>query len=450
MSGEPGQKSEAKSRESGDRSKKAERPDPQPGVSAPLSGPPLAAGQSSPPLEKPKRASFTPTQWKALCTLASVVGLRMLGLFLVLPIFTLYALQFTGSRFLAGFAFGCYGLTMAILQIPFGRLSDRLGRRKVLLLGMAFFSLGSFLCAVPHWFPPSWQIGALIFGRLVQGGGAVVSVAFATVADFIEPERRSTAMAVLGIPIGAAFVVGIIGGPILAGLWGKASLFWLTGFLSLGTLFPLLKYLPDTPAAAVAPAPLASVLASKPLLALSAGGFLMNFFMTTFFFYFPLIVTGQHHVGMNHYYAILLPMMLISGVTMFGFSRGADRGWARLLAALAFFCFIPSALLLFRPDAAGFDPSRLVGVIVAGTLFYIGFTGLEPILPSMVSKFAPAGAYGTALGAFNTTQFFGSFVGGAVAGILSHYSPARIMTTLMLAAVLGISLMLMVRRDRAQ
>jgi MFS family permease len=443
MSGEPGQKSEARSRESAPRSQKTERADPQPGGSAPPSGPSL-------PFEKTKRPSFTPTQWKALSTLACVVGLRMLGLFLVLPVFTLYALQFTGSRFLAGFAFGCYGLTMAILQIPFGRLSDRLGRRKVLLLGMAFFSLGSFLCAVPHWFPPAWQIGALIFGRLVQGGGAVISVAFATVADFIEPERRSTAMAVLGIPIGAAFVVGIIGGPILAGLWGKASLFWLTGFLSLGTLFPLLKYLPDTPSAAVAPAPLASVLASKPLLALSAGGFLMNFFMTTFFFYFPLIVTDQHHVGMNHYYAILVPMMLISGVTMFGFSRGADHGWARPLAGLAFFCFIPSALLLFRPDAAGFDPSRLVGVIVAGTLFYIGFTGLEPILPSMVSKFAPEGAYGTALGTYNTTQFFGSFVGGAVAGTLSHYSPARIMTTLMLAAVMGISLMLTVRRDRAR
>ena len=393
-----------------------------------------------PTLTKANRAPFTSEQRKVLLALASVVGLRMLGLFLVLPVFTLYALQFTSSRFLAGFAFGSYGLTMAILQIPFGRLSDHIGRRKVLLLGMTLFSLGSFLCALPPHVPRSWQIGALIFGRLVQGGGAIISVAFATVADFIEPQRRSTAMAVLGIPIGAAFVVGIIGGPLLAGVFGTAFLFWLTGFLGLGTDVLLAKHLPDAPATALPPAPLSSVLANRALLALAAGGFLMNFFMVTFFFYFPLIVTGQHHVKLSHYYAILLPMMLISGLTMFGFSQGADRGWARPLASLAFLCFIPSSLLLFRPEAAGLDPSRLTGVIVAGTLFYIGFTGLEPILPSLVSKFAPERTYGTALGFFNTTQFFGSFLGGAVAGAFSHFSTNYMIAILMAAALAGVLL----------
>src|SRR5579872_2935721 len=134
---------------------------------------------------KPARVPFTPLQKKILFALASVVCLRMLGLFLVLPVFTLYGLQFTHSRFLVGFAFGCYGLTMAILQIPLGRLSDRIGRRKVLLLGMSLFSLGSFLCALPPYFPHAWQIWELIFGRLVQGGGAIISVAFATVADHV-------------------------------------------------------------------------------------------------------------------------------------------------------------------------------------------------------------------------------------------------------------------------
>jgi len=315
----------------------------------------------------------------------------------------------------------------------------------VLLLGMTLFSLGSFLCAVPHWFPHPVQIGALIFGRLIQGGGAIVSVAFATVADFIEPERRSTAMAVLGIPIGAAFVIGIIGGPILAGILGTAFLFWLTGFLGLGTDLLLAKYLPEAPPTAAAPVPVSQVLASNPLRALASGGFLMNFFMATFFFYFPLIVTGQHHVKMNHYYALLLPMMLISAVTMFGFSQGADRGWARPLAALAFLSFIPSSLLLFRPEAAGLDPNRLSGVIIAGTLFYIGFTGLEPILPSLVSKLAPENTYGTALGFYNTAQFFGSFVGGAAAGALSHLSATPMLATLLIASLAGMLLMLAVR-----
>jgi hypothetical protein len=176
----------------------------------------------------------------------------------------------------------------------------------------------------------------------------------------------------------------------------------------------------------------------------------MNFFMATFFFYFPLIVTGQHHVKVNHYYALLLPMMLVSGFTMFGFSLGADRGWARPLATLAFLSFIPSSLLLFRPQAAGLDPNRLAGVLVAGTLFYIGFTGLEPILPSLVSKSAPESTYGTALGIYNTTQFLGSFVGGAVAGALSRFSASHMMAILMVAAVVGMFLMLAVRPEGVQ
>ena len=381
--------------------------------------------------------------------LASTVGLRMLGLFLVLPVFTLYGLQFTSSRFLVGLAFGSYGLTMAILQIPFGRLSDRIGRRKVLILGMALFSAGSFLCAIPHWFPPPAPIVVLIVGRLVQGGGAIISVAFAAVADHIEPDRRSTAMAVLGIPIGAAFVVGVIGGPFLAGIFGTAFLFWLTGLLGLGTDLVLVRYLPEVPPSDATPAPLGDVLAIRPLIAFSLCGFLMNFFMSTFFFYFPLIVTGQHHLKLTHYYAILLPMMLVSGITMFGFSRGADRGLGKPLAAMAFLIFLPSTILLFRPEIVGFDPARLTGVVIAGTFFYIGFTGLEPVLPSLVSKASPENAYGTALGFYNSLQFLGSFVGGSVAGALSQLQSSRpVLTTLLVASVLGFLLMLLQAKEK--
>jgi MFS family permease len=398
---------------------------------------------------KRRRTPFTRMQVRVLIALASVVGLRMLGLFLVLPVFTLYGLQFTNSRFLVGFAFGSYGLTMALLQIPFGRLSDRIGRRKVLLLGMTLFSLGSFLCAIPHWFPHPLQIWVLIFGRLVQGGGAIVSVAFAALSDFIEPERRSTGMAVLGIPIGASFAIGIIGGPILAGFLGTGFLFWLTGFLGLATDLLLAKYLPAGPPSAVAPAPMSKVLANRPLLAYASGGFLMNFFMATFFFYFPLIVTVQHHLKMNRYYVLLLPMMLISGFTMFAFSLGADRGFAKPLSAIAFFSFIPSSILLFMPSAAHLDPSHLAGVFLAGTLFYIGFTGLEPILPSLASRSTPVTAYGTALGIYNSAQFLGSFVGGSLAGALSHFPTSHMMAVLMVAAVLGFLLMLSAKSARA-
>jgi MFS family permease len=376
-----------------------------------------------------------------LFTLASMVGLRMLGLFLVLPVFTLYGLQFSSSKFLVGFAFGAYALTMAILQIPLGRLSDRIGRRKVLVMGMTLFSVGSFLCAMPPLFPHSWQIWELIFGRLVQGGGAIISVAFATVADYVEPEQRSTAMAVLGIPIGISFAVGIIGGPILAGWFGTASLFWITGALGLGTDVLLVRYLKDEAPPREAPAPMAQVFAHPPLVAYAGGGFLINFFMTTFFFHFPLIVTGQHHLKLTHYYMLLLPMMVISGVTMFGFSQGADKGWGRPLAALAFLMFIPSFVLLFAPAWLGQDPQRLFPVFLAGTLFYIGFTGLEPVLPSLVSQAAPGTSYGTALGFYNTAQFLGSTVGASVAGALANLPIDRTLFTVLAAAAIGFLMM---------
>jgi MFS family permease len=400
---------------------------------------------------KPKtvRVPFTSLQKKILVTLASVVGLRMLGLFLVLPVFTLYGLRFTHSRFLVGFAFGCYGLTMAILQIPLGRLSDRIGRRKVLILGMALFSLGSFICAVPHWFPSTIQIGVLIAGRLVQGGGAIISVAFATVADHIQAERRSTAMAILGIPIGAAFIIGVIAGPIVAGIFGTASLFWITGALGIATDMLLLNYLPETPPSGAGPVPLGEIIRTPALLAMDAGGFLMNFFMSTFFFYFPLIVTGRYHLKMTQYYEVLLPMIFISAVTMFAFTRGADRGLARPLAAVAFLVFIPSAILLFRPELLGFNPIHLASVLAGGTLFYIGFTGLEPMLPSMVSKAGPETAQGSALGVYNSMQFLGSFAGGSIAGAFAHVTAdTGMMITLMIAAVVGFALMLAVRAPK--
>ncbi len=381
---------------------------------------------------------FTSEQIKVLATLASAVGLRMLGLFLVLPVFTLYGLEFTHSRFLVGLAFGCYGLTMAFLQIPLGRLSDRIGRRKVLLLGMGLFSLGSFLCAIPDHFPAEAQIGVLIVGRLVQGSGVITSVAFATVADYIPEDKRSTAMAMLGIPIGAAFIIGVIGGPILAGAWGAASLFWLTGFLGLGTLYFLARYLPEMAPRGFEPTPVGEIVKNPALLPLDAGGFVMNFFMASFFFYFPLIVTGQDHLPMSRYYTVLLPMVLISAITMFAFTRSADRGLAKPLAALAFLVFIPSAILLFHPATLGFSSTRLTAVLAGGTLFYIGFTGLEPILPSMVSRSAPESAYGTALGIYNSSQYLGSFVGGSVAGALAHlHRPSDVMATLMVASILG-------------
>lgn len=393
-------------------------------------------------------APFSAAQRKLLVALASAVGLRMLGLFLVLPVFTLYGLQFTHSRFLVGFAFGCYGLAMACLEIPLGRLSDRIGRRKVLLIGMSVFSVGSFLCAAPAWFPPSMRIGELILARFIQGVGTITSTAFATVADTIPAERRSTAMAVIGIPIGASFMLGVIGGPFLADHFGTRFLFVFTGVLGLGSVLLLGLFLPHVAPHAAAPVRLGEIIRMPAVLALNLSGLFMNIFMTAFWFNFPLIASGRHHLKIVQYNEVLVPMLLISGATMFGFSRGADRGWGRGLGSVAFLILVASAILLFAPAVAGLDPQKLVALFVAGTLFLVGFTALEPILPSLVSQTAPSNSYGTALGGFQTFQFFGSFAGGSLAGALAHLSSSYIMATLAATSFAGCVLMFFTRSDR--
>jgi len=403
-------------------------------------------------IAQPPRLPFTQNQRHILLALGSVVGLRMLGLFLVMPVFTLYGLQFTSSRVLAGLAFGSYGITMAIFQIPMGRWSDRVGRRKVLIFGMTVFSLGSFLCATPSWFPQSLGIWVLVVGRLVQGCGAIVSVAFATVADHIEPERRSTAMAALGIPIGASFVLGIVGGPLLAGIFAKllhvkpdgggiAALFWLTGALSLLTDGLLLRYLPDTQPETRLRAPLAEVLRSGSLLAVDTSGLILNFFMSSFFFYFPLIAKIQLGMSPTQYYEVLLPMLAANGIAMFAISHSADKGRIRPLAAACFLIMAASAVLLFRPEMVGLDPRHLLALVVPGALFFVSFGGLEPMLPSEVSRSVSAGDYGTALGVYNTMQFVGSSLGPPLAGALSKSASTPIMTVLAGASLLGFALM---------
>lgn len=385
---------------------------------------------------------YTAPQKRMLLALASAVGLRMLGLFLVLPVFTLYGLEFTSSRLLVGVAFGCYGAAVALTAIPMGRLSDHIGRRKVLLLGMTIFGLGSVICAVPPWFPAAMRIDVLIAGRFVQGLGTITAAAFATVADHFPVECRSTAMAILGIPIGAAFALGVIGGPLIAGFFQLQSIFWVTAALAFATVGLLATSLPDSPPRSNPVASVSTALRSKPLIALDAGGFLMNVFMTAFWFYLPLILTRQHHLKMTHFYIVLLPMLIVSGVTMFGFSRSADRGIARPAASLGFLLMAASGVLLFRPQLAGLDPAHLWAVLVPGTLFFIGYTGLEPILPSLVSKHAHESAYGTALGSFQTLQYLGSFAGGALAGALSRYSSGVPLLFLLITGLLGFVLML--------
>ncbi len=388
-------------------------------------------------------AKFSSDQIRTIATLSTAIAIRMLGIFLVLPIFTLYGEQFTSSKPLIGLAFGSYGLTNALLQIPFGWLSDRFGRKPLLLIGLALHSVGSILAAVPP------NIFALIAARLIQGAGAISSVAFALVADSVEERNRATAMAFLGIPIGLSFVGGILAGPLIASIAGYASLFWISGVLSLlASIYLALvvkepaRERPDGNGAVHRPS-VASVFKIGDVFRLDVCGFLMSYFMSSFFFHFPLL--ARRYLPLRSYYVLLGPMLLVAAVVMFAASGAADRGYAKVAGVTAFVMLSISGLLLFRGDDFGLQAHPLLALAVAGMLFFSGFSSLEPILPSLITKASPKTVYGAALGTYNSLQFLGSFAGGAAAGILGALGDQFVMAGLLVAAALGVMLMAQVQ-----
>ncbi|MDD5559376.1 MFS transporter [Candidatus Methylomirabilis sp.] len=388
-------------------------------------------------------ARFSSDQKRTIATLSAAIAIRMLGIFLVLPVFTLYGEQFTSSKPLIGLAFGSYGLANALLQIPFGWLSDRFGRKPLLLIGLTLHSVGSILAAVPP------NIFALIAARLIQGTGAVSSVAFAMVADSVEENNRATAMAFLGISIGLSFVGGILAGPMIASLSGYASLFWLSGLLSLVASIYLAVAIKEPPgergtADVSGDRPsIASVFKIADIIKLGVCGFLMSFFMSSFFFYFPLL--ARRHLPLQSYYLLLGPMVLVAAAVMFVASRAADLGRAKSMGVMAFVVLAISGWLLFRGADLGLQAHPLLLLTVAGILFFAGYTSLQPILPSLITKASPKTVYGAALGIFSSLQFLGSFAGGAAAGLLGTLGTDLVMAALLVIAASGVILMVQVK-----
>ena len=386
---------------------------------------------------------FSSDQIRTIATLSTAIAIRMLGIFLVLPIFTLYGEQFTSSKPLIGLAFGSYGLTNAVLQIPFGWLSDRFGRKPLLLIGLLLHSVGSILCAIPP------NIFVLIVARLIQGAGAISSVAFAMVADSVDERNRATAMAFLGVPIGLSFVGGILAGPAIASVTGYASLFWFSGLLSvLASIYLAVavrepeRERPKADSSSDRPS-VASVFKIGDVFRLDVSGFLMSYFMSSFFFYFPLL--ARRYLPLRSYYLLLGPMLIVAALVMFAASGAADRGWAKATGVTAFVVLSISGLLLFRGTDFGLQAHPLIALTVAGMFFFSGFSSLEPVLPSLITKASPKTAYGAALGTYNTLQFLGSFAGGVASGVLGALGNQFVMAGLLVAAALGVMLMAQVK-----
>ncbi|MEQ1662723.1 MAG: MFS transporter [Thiobacillus sp.] len=360
---------------------------------------------------------MTRDEKRAASGLAAIFGLRMLGMFLILPVFALYAEHLPGgdNHTLVGLALGIYGLTQALLMIPFGMASDRIGRKKVIIFGLVVFALGSFLAAGAD------DIFWTIAGRALQGAGAVSAAVTALLADLTREEHRTKAMALIGSSIGVTFALSLVAGPALNHLIGVPGIFALTGVLALAAIWVVRDWVPD-PAdthfhadAQASPARLIDVLKNGQLARLDFGIFALHAAQMAMFVVVPVALKNSG-LALDQHWAVYLPVLLGSFVLMvpaiiFGEKRGQMK--PVFIAAVA--------LMLLAQVGLAWGIDQFWGIVWALFVYFVAFNLLEASLPSLISKLAPVSAKGTAMGVYNTAQALGLFTGGLVGGWLAQH-----------------------------
>lgn len=356
--------------------------------------------------------SLTAIERRAISGLAGIFAVRLLGLFLILPVFALYARDLEGhTPFLIGFALGVYGLTQALLQIPLGMASDRIGRKPVIVAGLLVFAAGSVIAALAD------SIYAVIVGRALQGAGAVSAAIMALIADLTREESRTKAMALIGITVGASFVLSLVLGPALNGIIGVPGIFWLTAALGAMGIAVLVFWVPTPTHGHVRGLALRSalglrrVLISSRLLRLDLGILILHAALTAIFVVVPLALVQHGRLVVDEHWKIYVPVMLCSAALLFPAITVADKKPRTIFAAMIL-VIVVSQLALF----AGYQ--TVAGLVAGLLLFFIGFNVLEATLPAMISKAAPTDSKGAAIGIYSTFQFLGAFLGGAIGGWL--------------------------------
>jgi MFS family permease len=351
-------------------------------------------------------------EFRAVGALAAVFSVRLLGLFMIYPVFAAYAQHLDGATpYLIGEALGVYGLSQGLLQIPFGLLSDRIGRKTMIVVGLLLFAVGSAIAAM------STSIGGVIIGRVLQGAGAVGAVILAMVADLTQEENRTKAMAVVGISIGFSFMLALIAGPIVARFIAVDGIFWLMVALALIGIGITLFVVPTPPRlrvhrdAEAVPALIGSVLKNKELLRLDFGIFALHVMLTAGFLVVPGLLHGALGVTSHDQWIVYLPVLAVSVAVMVPAIIVAEK-YRRLkgvfVAAVA--ALVLSQMMLY------FDASNLYVLLAALVIFFSAFNVMEASLPSLITKAAPPDAKGTATGIYSSSQFLGIFVGGIVGG----------------------------------
>jgi len=355
---------------------------------------------------------MSPEERRAGASLASIFALRMLGLFLILPVFSVYAKTLPGGDNLAlvGFALGAYGLTQALFQIPYGIASDIFGRKQVIIVGLLIFALGSFVAA---WAPDMHWI---IVGRILQGAGAISAAVTALAADLTREEHRTKVMAMIGSSIGLVFALSLVGAPILYGWIGMGGLFCMTGGLALAAIILLLKAVPPAPPAhGHEKLPLRRVIFDRDLLRLNLGIFVLHIVQMAMFVVLPHALIDHGGLEAAAHWKVYLPAVLVSFAVMIPAIIAAERKNKMrpiFRAAIALLAIVQLGLLFFGQSLWTLSLWLL--------LFFVAFNVLEATLPSLVSRTAPPSAKGAALGVYNTTQAMGLFIGGAGGGYVAQ------------------------------
>ncbi len=348
---------------------------------------------------------------RAILSLSGIYALRMLGLFMILPVLSLFAESLEGSTpLLIGLAISIYGLTQALLQIPFGLMSDRFGRKKIIVIGLLLFASGSIVAAM------STTIHGVLIGRALQGSGAIAAAIMALVADLTREVQRTKAMAIIGASIGISFGVAVTMGPVIAGFAGIQGIFWLIAILSFLAVFVVLFIVPN-PAqtkvhrdAELDPAQFTTALKDKNLLRLDYGIFILHLILTASFVIVPLLMRDAGLVSAEHW-KVYLPVLSTSMAVIIPFVILAEK--KRKMKPV----FIGAVAVLMLADLGlFFFNDSLLPLIAFLWVFFCGFNLLEATLPSLISKTAPGDLKGTAMGAYSSAQFMGAFIGGTTGG----------------------------------
>jgi MFS family permease len=359
---------------------------------------------------------MTPPEVRATASLAGIYGLRLLGMFIILPVFALYAETLPGgaTSTQVGFALGAYGLLQAILQVPFGWASDKWGRKPVIYSGLAVFAIGSFVAA---WAP---GIGWIILGRCLQGAGAISAALVALTADLTREAVRTRAMAAIGITIALTFGASIVLGPVLKGSIGVPGIFAMTGALALAAIV-VVRFavpLPDGPArvCAAAGGQMRAALRDPQLLRLNYGTFALHAVLMALFTQVPFALRDNGLPAERHW-IVYLPVLAVSILLMLPFLRRVDApGQGKPLMNKTV------AVLLASTAALALSTHWLAALCIALTLFFAALNLLEAMLPALVSKFASREGRGAAIGVNSSAQFLGAFAGATAGGWLADHA----------------------------